>query len=106
MPSPAIGGRNTTGLKPEGPDAETEYPLLQTLANGQDVPDRGTVYVQLIGTGSVATVTLNQRWQVNLNSGTALSNNALYEFMFHVDKDDNVLVQNATVRRIFFRRGI
>jgi hypothetical protein len=106
MPSPAVGGRNTTGLEPEGSDAETEYPLLQTLVNGEDVPDRGTVYVQLIGTGSVATVTLNQRWQPQFNSGTALANNAFYEFEFHVDKGDVVLVQGATVRRIFFRRGI
>jgi hypothetical protein len=106
MKSPVVGGRNTTGLEPEGPDSDKEYPLIQTLVNGESVPDRGIVYVQLIGTGNVATITLNQKWQPNINSGAALVNNAFYEFEFHVDKGDVILVQNATVRRIFFRRGI
>jgi hypothetical protein len=106
MKSPVVGGRNTTGLEPEGPAYSEEYPLLQTLVNGESVPDRGIVYVQLIGTGNVATITLNQRWQPSFESGTALVNNAFYEFEFHVDKGDVVLIQGATVRRIFFRRGI
>jgi len=67
------------------------------------VPWNGRIVFQVVGTGSVATVSLNGgSTTYNLNSGNALVNGAIYEFSMAVALGDSFTVSNATFVRGFF----
>jgi hypothetical protein len=83
------------------------YPLVEFIYGSIEntVPCTGTLYIQLVGTGSIATLTINQE-TFNLNSGAVLSAGNLYEFQFHLEQGAEFHISGARIRAIFFRKGV
>lgn len=67
------------------------------------VPQNGTLYLQLVGTGAASSVSFdNGNTYYTLNGGTTLVTGSLYEFEIHVAENDKIQVENATVRKVFY----
>lgn len=67
------------------------------------VPQNGTVFLQLVGTNNIASVSFdNGATTYELNGGSALGTNELYEFEIHVAQGDIVTVSGATPRETFY----
>jgi hypothetical protein len=78
--------------------ATTEFTLLPYTA-----PGNGKIVLQLEGSGSVATVSLNGgSTTYDLNSGNALVSGSIYEFSVEVASGDVLTVSGATFIRGFF----
>jgi hypothetical protein len=71
------------------------------------VPGNGRIVFQLVGSGSVATVSFNSgSTAYSLNGGNACASGALYEFSVAVASGDSFTVSNATFIRGFFISGV
>jgi hypothetical protein len=77
---------------------------LRSVPNTFSAEDNGSVIAQLIGTGQVAQLQINDTIWGSLNNGVALTSGAIYEFQFHVLKSWRVTIVNCTVALLFFKR--
>ncbi|MFP3190228.1 MAG: hypothetical protein RXR31_06200 [Thermoproteota archaeon] len=67
------------------------------------VPANGRIVFQLEGSGSTATISFNNgSTTYQLNSGSTLTNGAIYEFSVAVASGDTFTVSGATFIRGFF----
>jgi hypothetical protein len=79
------------------------FPCVFQIAQHEQVPDSGTLYVRLVGTGNVASIVISDNINMQFNSGSALVSGAGYEFAIHLVKGEYVTISGAICAGLLFR---
>jgi len=109
LKTPIPAGSNTIGNVnvANQPTVTQAQSVTEFTSLPYSVPGNGRIVFQLEGTGATATISFNGGTTTyQLNSGTALTNGAIYEFSVAVASSDSFTISGATFIRGFFVSGV